>query len=166
MDYSIVYNSQTGNTKMLAEVIQETLPPESYRYFGEANSEYVDSALVFLGFWTDKGTCDPSTKTFIPSLKNKKIFLFGTAGFGGEQEYYDKILDSVKGNIDASNKVVGTYMCQGKMSLVVSERYEKMMTGTTKDSKFKDLIDNFDRAASHLNQIDYDKMRQEVIKVM
>ena len=34
MSYSIVYSSQTGNTKQLAETLRETLPQEGCRYFG------------------------------------------------------------------------------------------------------------------------------------
>ena len=32
--YSILYSSPTGNTKMLAEAIQEALPKEDCDYFG------------------------------------------------------------------------------------------------------------------------------------
>ena len=34
MSYAIVYSSQTGNTKQLAETLRETLPQEDCRYFG------------------------------------------------------------------------------------------------------------------------------------
>ena len=50
MSYSIVYSSQTGNTKQLAETLRETLPQEDCRYFGtpaeaaaEADTLYVAS---------------------------------------------------------------------------------------------------------------------------
>ena len=38
---------------------------------------------------------------------------FGTAGFGGSEAYYQKILTNVHAAIDRSNTVVGEYMCQG-----------------------------------------------------
>lgn len=57
---------------------------------------------------------------------DKKIFLFGTAGFGGSEAYYQKILANVRTAIDASNTVVGEYMCQGRMPQAVRDRYVKM----------------------------------------
>lgn len=44
-------------------------------------------------------------------MKNKQIFLFGTAGFGGSDIYFRKILSQVKQFIDAGNVIVGEYMC-------------------------------------------------------
>ena len=54
------------------------------------------------------------------------MFLFGTAGFGESEAYFQKVLDRVKESIDESNSIIGTYMCQGKMPMAVRERYEKM----------------------------------------
>ena len=52
--------------------------------------------------------------------------MFGTAGFGGDTEYFDKILKKVEKNLDRSNILRGSYMCQGKMPNSVRERYMKM----------------------------------------
>lgn len=51
---------------------------------------------------------------------------FGTAGFGGSEAYYQKILTNVHAAIDGSNTVAGEYMCQGKMPQSVRDRYVKM----------------------------------------
>ena len=47
-------------------------------------------------------------------LHGKNIFLFGTAGFGGSKEYFDKILKKAEHSLDKSNTVFGCYMCQAK----------------------------------------------------
>lgn len=96
------------------------------------------------------------------TLKNKKVFLFGTAGFGGQLEYYEKILEAVAQNLDPSNKLIGTYMCQGKMPAAVSQRYEKMAAENPENLKFKDMLENFDRAASHPDVEDCHKLQQQV----
>ena len=113
--YTVVYNSLTGNTKLLADTIREVLP---------CNDDNND--IVFAGFWTDKGTADSKTIEYLKLLRNKKVFLFGTCGFGGSQAYFDRILTNVKRKIDSSNEVIGKYMCQGKMPNSVRERYLKM----------------------------------------
>ena len=116
----------TGNTRKLADKIHEILPKESCDYFGTADAQGIKSELLYIGFWTDKGNADSDTLDFLSKLKNKKIFLFGTAGFGGSDAYFQKILGNVKSAIDSSNTIVGEYMCKGKMQQSVRERYVKM----------------------------------------
>ena len=70
--YSILYSSPTGNTKMLAEAIQDALPKEDCDYFGPCKE--VDSDMLYIGFWTEKGNADHLTIDFLNKLKNKKIF--------------------------------------------------------------------------------------------
>jgi len=52
----------------------------------------MEADTLYVGFWTDKGQADESTSDFLKQLHGKNIFLFGTAGFGGSKEYFDKIL--------------------------------------------------------------------------
>ena len=161
MNYSIVYSSPTGNTEKLASAIAEALPQERCLYFGKPEG-YIDAPLVFVGFWTDKGTCDSTALEFLKTLKDKKVFLFGTAGFGGSAEYYEKILRTAQGDMDSSNTVIGTYMCQGKMPMSIRQRYEKMLTATAADLKIQEQIENFDRAASHPDQTDCEQLKRQV----
>ena len=115
MKYAIVFSSQTGNTKQLAEAVSSVLPQADLCFFGSPSQEALQAERLFIGFWTDKGRCNQEITDFLKTLKGKEVFLFGTAGFGGSQEYFDKILSSVRKCLGASNTVIGTYMCQGKM---------------------------------------------------
>ena len=154
--YSIIYSSKTGNTKKLAETIYNTLPQDKCNYYGTVDK--VDSELsdvIYIGFWTEKGNADSLTIEFLKNIKNKKVFLFGTAGYGESEKYFANIINNVKKNIDKSNTIIGEFMCQGKMPLSVRERYEKM--------KVENLIRNFDKALSHPDQTDLKKL-EEIIK--
>lgn len=162
MNYSIVYSSPTGNTDRLASAIKEVLPQENCLYFGNPQEAPIEAPLVFAGFWTNKGTCDSDIMAFLKKSKNKKVFLFGTAGFGDSPEYYETILKTAKQELDASNTVIGTYMCQGKMPMSIRQRYEKMLTATAADLKIQEQIENFDRAASHPDQTDCEQLKRQV----
>ena len=94
--YSILFSSLTGNTKKLADAIHETLPEEGCEYFGAIKTPVPSSELLYIGFWTDKGNADNETLTLLSTLKNRRIFLFGTAGFGGSDAYFQKILGQVR----------------------------------------------------------------------
>ena len=160
--YSIVYSSLTGNTKVLADAIHEALPQDECEYFGVSDTVIPSSELLYIGFWTDKGNADTKTLQLLSQLKNKQIFLFGTAGFGGSDIYFRKILSQVKQFIDASNVIVGEYMCQGKMPQAVRDRYVKMKEQPDHMPNLDLLIANFDRALSHPDKKDLDKLRELV----
>ncbi len=157
--YSIIFSSKTGNTAELANAIRDALPQENCDYFGTSEIEEPVSEMLYIGFWTDKGNADQSTLELLSSLRNKKIFLFGTAGFGGSDTYFQKVLEHVRQSIDESNTIVGEYMCQGKMPESVKNRYLKMKEQTEHPANIDALIENFDRALSHPDADDLDRLR-------
>lgn len=58
--YTVVYNSLTGNTKLLADTIKSVLPNNN------------NDDIVFVGFWTDKGNADSKTIEYLKLLRNKR----------------------------------------------------------------------------------------------
>ena len=95
-------------------------------------------------------------------IKNKKVFLFGTAGFGENEAYFQKVLNNVKSSMDESNQVVGEYMCQGKMPQSVRERYMKMKENPEHPANLDLLIQNFDRALSHPDSEDLERLKKSL----
>ena len=143
MKDNIVYNSLTGNTKLLAETL---------------SSLDLDDDVLYVGFWTNIGQADIKTLNYLKTLKNKKIFLFGTCGFGLSEDYFAQIIDKTKECIDKSNKVIGYFMCVGKMPQSVKDRYLKMEDGEKKEM----LIHNFDLALNHPNDEDLNHLKDIV----
>ena len=161
--YSIIFSSLTGNTKILAETIRAVLPAEDCDYFGAPETAELYSEMLYVGFWTDKGNADSAALGLLSKLRGKEIFLFGTAGFGGSAAYFQKILDHVKQSVDPSNTVVGEYMCQGKMPQSVRDRYMKMKAQPEHPANIDALIDNFDRALSHPDEDDLERLRKIIL---
>ena len=162
--YSILYSSATGNTRLLADTIRAALPPELCDAFGAAGETAAESELLYVGFWTDKGHADDTLTAFLQTLKGKRVFLFGTAGFGGSAEYFEQILAAVQKSLDESNTVIGTYMCQGKMPMAMRERYVKMKEDPNHKPNLDMLIENFDRALSHPDKTDLEKLQKSVLR--
>lgn len=150
MKYAIVYSSRTGNTELLAQRLRDSLPTEDCLYMGSPNEEALVAEKLYVGFWTDKGTCDESIAAFLRSITHQQVFLFGTAGFGGAPAYFEKILTAVKENLSETATVTGSYMCQGKMPVSVRKRYESMEESAGRQV----MLDNFDRALSHPDEQD------------
>lgn len=162
MQYAIIFSSPTGNTEMLAKIIQEYMDGDCC-YYGKANQAPINADYIFVGFWTDKGTCDESIQAYLKQLHHQKIFLFGTAGFGGSQEYFEGILQRVKTFIDTDNQIIGEFMCQGKMPMRIRERYEQM--AQKQPERFQPMIENFDKALLHPNQNDYTLLKKQLEKL-
>ena len=158
MSYAIVYSSRTGNTALLAQAIREALPQEECLYFGAPDPKALAAEKVYVGFWTDKGTCDTSIEAFLKTLTHQQVFLFGTAGFGGAPAYFTQILDRVQENLGEGVRVFGSYMCQGKMPQAVRDRYEAMEESPRRTA----MLENFDRAVTHPDRQDLDRLKAAV----
>lgn len=158
MQYAIVYSSHTGNTAMLANAIQEALPQADCLYFGEPDEKALAAETIYVGFWTDKGNCDTTVANFLKQLTNQRVFLFGTAGFGGAPNYFEQILDRVKENLGPEIQLIGTYMCQGKMPQAVRARYEQMEESPRRTA----MLANFDQARNHPDAQDLLRLKAAV----
>lgn len=163
MKYAIYCNSITGNTELLANQIN--IDGKCIYRGNQFDSRMLDAELIFIGFWTDKGSCHEQVKEALKQIKNKNIFLFGTAGFGGAKEYFDRILRNVQKSVDDSCTVVGTYMCQGKMPQSIRDRYQKMLESDPKNPQFINLIENFDKALTHPNKKDLETFK-DMLKLL
>ena len=145
MSYAIICSSKTGNTEKLAQRAREALGEKDERPVADAD-------LVLVGSWTDKGGMDPALADALPQLAGKRVFLFGTCGFGGSQAYYDRVLDRFQSALPEDSQVVGRFMCQGQMPPAVRERYVKM--AEQDPARFSPMIENFDRALGHPDDAD------------
>lgn len=114
--------------------------------------------VVFVGFWCDKGSCSPAVQHFLQGLAGKRVFLFGTCGFGESDEYFAQILDRVRAYLSADAQYIGGAMCQGKMGMGVKRRYEGMLEKDPENAQARMLIDNWNKAQSHPNEDDVSRI--------
>ena len=162
MNIAIIYSSKTGNTKIIAESIKEKLQNENIVYFGNPTAELPNADIYIIGSWTDKGNASNDIIEVLKKIKNKKIAYFGTAGYGGSEEYYKKLFEKVKINIDSSNEIMGYFYCQGKMPMQVRARYEQMIIQNPENARLKAFLQNFDNALSHPNDEDINNVKKWV----
>lgn len=163
MSYAIVYSSRTGNTELLARAIQSALPAEDCLYFGGPDAAALAADRLYVGFWTDKGSCDEALAAFLATVEHKEVFLFGTAGFGSQPAYFQAVLKRVQANLGQGCTLVGSYMCQGKMPQAVRRRYEAMLAAPDHAPNLEAMIENFDHALSHPDTADLDGLTKAVL---
>lgn len=158
MKYSIVFSSNTGNTAMMAMKIKEELGNQDCTYFGSMDIGVPEDKVIFVGFWTDKGTCDETVQRFLSKVEDKDIFLFGTAGFNDDPAYFNEIICRVKNFVSPSNRIIGTFMCMGKMPISLRNKYVKRLKDNPVDAQTKRMLENFDKALLHPNQEDVEAL--------
>lgn len=117
-----------------------------------------EADVVFVGFWCDKGSCSPAVQHFLQGFVGKRVFLFGTCGFGESDEYFAQILDRVRTYLPADARYIGGAMCQGKMGMGVKRRYEGMLEKDPENAQARMLIDNWNKAQSHPNEDDFSRI--------
>ena len=153
MKICVLYDSVTGNTRMLAEVIEK-------KYAALLTENPAEADVVFLGSWTDKGSFSEKMKEQAEKIHGKKVFIFGTCGFGGSPEYYERLFERAAALLDESNMVIGHYYCQGRMPMAVKDRYVSMLREHPEDKKLEASIQNFEEALTHPDSEDLEKLSE------
>lgn len=162
-DIAILYNSNSGNTRMVAEALERALADDGARIasvkiaaasVAQATGAAAAADTVLVGFWCDKGSCTDEVARVLGGLAGKRVFLFGTAGFGGAPAYFERILAAVRAKLPEDATYLGGAMCQGKMGQGVLARYEAMLAEKPGDARITSMIDNFHDALGHPDEVD------------
>lgn len=164
MKYAVVYNN-TENAKLLAEKICTYLKGKGeIVYSGVIDDKALEAERIYLGFSTVQGVCDDNSKDFLQKLTNQELFLFGDTGFG-YKFYLDEIFNRVKVLVPSDVKIIGHFICQGKMPAAVKEKYLTMKSDETQIPTINRLLKNFDKALKHPNDKDFKKLKKTLKKV-
>ena len=180
MNIALIANSKSGNTAQLAQSLREAFSasgttlacdieladaPDASQ-LEDVASQFLAVDAVCVGFWCDKGSCTEGVAKLLERLHGKRVFLFGTCGFGGSQEYFDRIVARVAEHLPQTAELAGTFMCQGKMGPGIRARYEAMLAKNPGDARAQALIDNFDLALSHPNAEDLEAVASSVVRAL
>ncbi len=115
----VTYQSQTGNTRKVAEAIYETLPePKEIRPLQEAQS-LKDYGLIFLGFPIHGSGPNPKAKSYLENnTKDKRIALFITHA---APEDAPEMPESIQKFSEAAGEadILDVFHCQGQLSSIV-----------------------------------------------
>lgn len=155
MTYAIVVESKTGNTRKLADALARELGSEVVTADDSQVDDAIDAAgTVLAGFWCDKGDCSPAAARVLARLSGKQVFLFGTAGFGGSAEYFDRVLGAVEKHLPDDAELLGTAMCQGQIAPASRGRWEAALAKDPEDKRAKMMLATYDAAAGHPTEAD------------
>ena len=122
----IVYSSRTGNTERVARAVLEAAPPETELYPVREAPNPDEYAWVFVAFWVDRGTADEDTRVFLDRLSGATVGLFGTLGASPDSDHARAVETAVRGSIGSDSRVLGCYLCQGKIDPRLTEMFKRL----------------------------------------
>lgn len=154
MTEAIIYDSLSGNTESLAKEIKSI---KKNAYYEKVNDKLIEELpeydIYYIGSPIIKGMCTDKIKRLLQKIENKKIFLFITTGYKGE-DYYKSLTRRILEIIPKSNQILGISLCQGKMQDAVKERYIKLIQEHPEDKNLKVSLENFEQAKPHPDEND------------
>ena len=154
LDYLVLYQSESGNTKKIAASIFSRLPGNSKDLIDiDTDKRIPEAKIYFVGFCVHRGSCSMEVSDFLRDLSGKQIVLFGTCGMGDSPEYYKDIAGRVSAWIESDNEYLGYFICQGKMPQKVRMKYESMRTPEN-TAQIDRCVRNFDLALTHPDSLD------------
>ena len=121
----LVYSSVTGNTRMVAEAVGAALPG-SVAVFPVRDAPPAEGYdYVILGFWVHKAGPDPRMARYMETVRGKNVAFFGTLAAYPYSPHAQKVIAKTE-ELLAGNRVLGSFLCQGKLA---PERLERRMRG-------------------------------------
>lgn len=75
-----------------------------------------DADILFLGMWAWRGGPNPTMRTFMRGLRQRRVFLFGTMAAWPDSPHAQDCLDCARALLDeGGNTLVGHFFCQGRL---------------------------------------------------
>jgi hypothetical protein len=92
----VVYSSQTGNTRKLAEAIFDALSGGKDLYPVNEVPDPSIYSFIAVGFWLKGGKPDPKSSEYLGKIGKKPLFLFATHGAGAGSDHAIKGMEVAK----------------------------------------------------------------------
>jgi len=118
----IIYSSQTGNTKKLADAVYQNLSGEKDIYDIDEAPDPNQYDFVAIGFWLMAGKPDPKSQEYLKRIKaDQSVFLFATHGAAAESDHAKKAMDYAK-TLIPKGIMKEQFSCQGEVNPKVMEK--------------------------------------------
>ena len=152
--YVIVCDSATGNTARLANGLQNHFRDQASFATDPRKVDTESYEVYFVGSGIYNGDCSENTADMLEKLKNKNVFVYGTCGFGTESEYFETVAKRVSGHVGRDNRLIGHYVCSGKLPETALIRFEKLHAANPDCPRWSKSIRNYYKTTTHPDKDD------------
>ena len=158
MKYAILYLSETGNTKQLAEEIYLCLNNRDRTLVNiKETNEIPEADFYFIGFPVHNRTCALEVLDLLDNLEFADIAMFATCGLSPESKYKQHIENGLLPWINCSCNYRGLFICQGSCS----EQFRTKLLASAPESVSM-LESIFEEGKGHPDDDDFDAIDEFV----
>jgi flavodoxin len=155
----VIYSSQTGNTKKLAESTCEYLPNGTLLCPVDEAPDPSDYDFVAVGFWLKAGKPDPKSAGYLERLKgHPKVFLFATHGANPDSEHVKNAMARAQSIAEGAN-FAGSFSCYGEVNPKVLDKVKVKPQPPV-------WIDDATHAVGHPDKGDLERLRLSIASVV
>lgn len=126
MKVLVTYSSKTGNTKKLAQGIYEEIQADKAILPMNEVTDVTEYDVVLAGYWVDRSAPNAEAKEFLENLEGKQVGLFATLAYWPDTQHAWDSLVNGEALVSAKNKVIGKYICQGKLDEKIIAMFENL----------------------------------------
>lgn len=152
--FTVIYASDTGNTRQVAEEIFEAIRSDNKELVDVRSFDgRTDSDVWFVGYRVNHSTCSIEIMDLLTSLHGKHVAIFGTCGLDDSAHYYRRLEKNVTAFLPADNNYLGAFYCRGRMPEEIRERYEEVR-GDYEPDVIDRMVATYDEALPHPDKQD------------
>lgn len=116
MRYAVIYQSKSGNTRLLAEKIYQTIKSQNKVISDlEQLSEIPQADVYFIGFGVRNNSCSIEVINLLEKLENARYALFLTCGYMPTEQYKEALRKHLDVWLPETGTILDMLVCQGKV---------------------------------------------------
>lgn len=154
----VVYSSQTGNTRRLAQAVFDVFPGEKELCSVDEAPDPSAYDWVAVGFWFKSGKPDPLAADYLAKIGKQSLFLFATHGAATGSKHAVQGMEFAK-SLASESDVQGTYSCQGEVDPRIVEK------ARSKKPEPPVWVADAPAAKGHPNDVDIQSLQQKVLEL-
>lgn len=161
MRYVVIYQSKSGNTRLLAEQIYETLNTEEKEIIDiDITTDVPKADVYFVGFGIHNGFCSMDVVEVLEQISRGRLALFATCGYLPTEQYKVSLGKHLEAWLPENAEYLGMFLCQGN----VEPDRRKIMIGQM-PNKEKELKHMFELGSTHPDHEDMGSVIDFVIDI-
>lgn len=116
MKYAVIYQSKSGNTKLLAEEIFNTIESEEKEIYDiDEGYEMPEADVYFVGFGIHNNSCSMDIADAMESIGMAKVVLFATCGYTPTDKYKEMLEKNLEVWLPEDAEYIDMFVCQGNV---------------------------------------------------
>jgi flavodoxin len=144
MKYAVLYESETGNTKKVAERIYAAIDSgQKEIIYLKENTQIPQADLYFVGFPIHQKNCSMKVVDAMEQIESGKLALFATCGLKPTEKYKQKLEAALSIWLPDDAEYLGMFLCQGR----TTEREKEYFCDSNPEyrEKVREMLEEGDR---------------------